>query len=59
MDRERHAGRPGEVLDVFGNGLLVAAPGGRLRLGQIRLRDQLLEHDDLVGLGARPGLILG
>jgi methionyl-tRNA formyltransferase len=57
-DRVDHAGRPGEILGLDTDGLVVAAPGGRLRLGAIRADGEPADATTLTQLGARPGVIL-
>jgi methionyl-tRNA formyltransferase len=60
VDRDRgdHQGRPGQILAVDDAGLLVAAPGGRLRLGDLRLGGRPLDGAALARLEAAPGVML-
>jgi methionyl-tRNA formyltransferase len=57
-DREPHRSRPGQVLAVEGGLLVVAAPGGRIRLSQVTVDGVPLEDADLVAAGIVPGTIL-
>lgn len=54
-DRVAHRGRPGEILGADGHGVVVAAPGGRIRLESIALGDELIGSDAL----KRTGLVVG
>jgi methionyl-tRNA formyltransferase len=57
-DREPHRGRPGQILEVSGDRVIVAAPGGRLTLGPLRRGDQDLAADVLGAEGFAPGVVL-
>ncbi|HEY7523154.1 MAG TPA: methionyl-tRNA formyltransferase [Candidatus Limnocylindrales bacterium] len=57
-DRVDHPGRPGQILDVDDLGFLVAAPGGRIRLGDLHSGGRPLDADALDRLDVAPGLLL-
>jgi methionyl-tRNA formyltransferase len=57
-DREPHAGRPGEVLEVADGHMVVAAPGGRVRLGELSRDGEVLTGSGLADAGFVPGLVL-
>jgi len=57
-DRADHSARPGQILAVDDAGVLVAAPGGRLRLGDLRSEGRPLDAGALTRLGAAPGVAL-
>lgn len=57
-DRADHQGHPGQILAVDDAGLLVAAPGGRLRLGDLRSSGRPLDAAALARLDAIPGVML-
>jgi methionyl-tRNA formyltransferase len=57
-DRADHAGRPGQILAVDDDGLLVAAPGGRVRVGDLRSEGRPLDAAALTRLEAAPGVLL-
>jgi methionyl-tRNA formyltransferase len=57
-DRADHQGHPGQILAVDDGGLLVAAPGGRLRLGDLRSGGRPLDAAALTRLEASPGVTL-
>lgn len=57
-DREAHAGRPGEVLEVADSLVVVAAPGGRVTLCELWLDGAQLTGSMLTGVGLEPGIVL-
>jgi UDP-4-amino-4-deoxy-L-arabinose formyltransferase/UDP-glucuronic acid dehydrogenase (UDP-4-keto-hexauronic acid decarboxylating) len=57
-DRGPHAGRPGSILAIEDEAILVAAPGGRVRLGQLRHDAELLRPEDFERLGLTVGATL-
>jgi methionyl-tRNA formyltransferase len=57
-DRIDHPGRPGQVLAVDDTGILVAAPGGRVRLSDLHNAGRPLDGAALTRLEATPGVIL-
>jgi methionyl-tRNA formyltransferase len=56
-DRLAHRGRPGEILAVSDDGIIVAAPGGRLAL-RLRQAGAELDSSQFVGLGISVGAVL-
>ncbi len=54
-DRLPHRGRPGEILATSEDSMIVAAPGGRLKL---RLRDADVDPSRLARLGVSVGAVL-
>jgi len=58
QDREPHPGRPGQVLDVQGDRLLVGVPGGRLRLGPLTRNGVALDARELAARGFVRGVVL-
>ena len=54
-DREPTRARPGEVLEVGDETVIVAAPGGRVLLGIRADSGEILGHHDLLKLGLEPG----
>jgi methionyl-tRNA formyltransferase len=57
-DRGAHAARPGEVLEVADDRVVVAAPGGRVTLCELSRDGTPLTESTLAELGLRPGLAL-
>jgi methionyl-tRNA formyltransferase len=57
-DRADHSGRPGQILAADDDGFLVAAPGGRVRVGDLRSEGRPLDAAALARLEAAPGVIL-
>ncbi len=57
-DRRPHRGRPGEILAMDDNGLVVAAPGGRLLLGALRTDGRQADRGELAAAGFAPGAVL-
>ncbi len=58
QDREAHRGRPGQVLEVEGDRILVGVPGGRLRLGPLVRGGLALEGSALTARGFVRGAVL-
>ena len=57
-DRRPHAARPGQVLEVQGDSVVVAAPGGRLRIGPLRIGDSQVAGGQLTEAGLVEGSII-
>ncbi len=57
-DRVDHQGRPGQILAVDDAGMVIAAPGGRIRLADLRSEGRPLDAAALERLDAMPGVIL-
>lgn len=52
-DRLPHRGRPGEIIEIEGGSPVVAAPGGRIVLRELRFEGAPLTDDPLLQPGAR------
>ena len=57
-DREPHAGRPGEVLEVGDGQVVVAAPGGRVSLRELSREGEPMTGPTLADAGVAPGRVL-
>jgi methionyl-tRNA formyltransferase len=57
-DRVDHQGRPGQILAVDDAGMVIAAPGGRIRLADLRSEGRPLDAAALERLEATPGIVL-
>jgi methionyl-tRNA formyltransferase len=57
MDRDANRGRPGEILGRLGDEVIVAAPGGRIFLGDIRADGQRLGSAALDAAGLVAGAV--
>jgi methionyl-tRNA formyltransferase len=57
-DREPNRGRPGEILAVVDDRLMVAAPGGRLLVGPLRRAGVILGADGLAQSGFAVGVMM-
>ncbi|MEJ7803053.1 MAG: formyltransferase family protein [Candidatus Limnocylindria bacterium] len=57
-DRRPHRGRPGEVLGADTDGVIVAAPGGRITLQSVALGDRVIGTDGLAAAGLVAGALL-
>jgi len=57
-DREAHAGRSGEVLEIADSRVVVAAPGGRVVLCELWRDGAPLSGSMLADAGLAPGLVL-
>ncbi len=58
-DREPHRGRPGEILVLEAATIVVAAPGGRIIIGDARRDGSVLAPTELAATGLKVGAILG
>lgn len=58
-DRGPHRSRPGQVLEVGDETVVVAVPGGRIHLSQVKVEGAALGDVDRVAVGLVPGGILG
>lgn len=58
QDRAAHRGRPGQVLEVEGDRLLVGVPGGRLGLGPLMRGGLALDASELAARGFVRGVVL-